>query len=178
MSWIIEGPWPILLTVLLVEAFLLVSFIRSGNLKLFWWIGGTAVLGIVLLVAERFIVTDNERITTTLDGIAAAAQANDLNGILVFVAPEAHDVRRLAETSLHQVTITEAGIGGDLEIEIHDETDPPTAQANFTGHFRGHPRRDPVGHDVFIGQFKTALVKQGDQWLVTSVDHNATRVHK
>ena len=33
-------------------------------------------------------------------------EANDLNGILVFVAPEADDVRRLADDSLRQVTVT------------------------------------------------------------------------
>ena len=56
---------------------------------------------------------------------------------------------------------------------------PPTALATLNGHFRGHPRRDPVGRDNYGGRFKIRFIKKGDQWLVTSVDHSeAGHAHK
>ena len=179
MSWFFEGPWPILLTGLLLEVILVIAAFRTQNLKLLWWIGGAAVFVGLLLVAERFVVTDNERIAATLNGIGTAAEANNLDAILRLVAADATPVRDLATRSLAQLTIQEARIGGDLNIDVHDQADPPTAEASFIGNIRAHPRRDLFGLDRYAGRFKVGLVKQNDQWLVTSVDYSqAGRQHK
>ena len=83
-----------------------------------WAIAGLGLLTAGLLVLERVIVTDNERISETLDGLAAAAAANDLNGVLAYIAPDAEPVRRMATDGLRRVTVREAKIGNDLMIRI------------------------------------------------------------
>jgi ketosteroid isomerase-like protein len=171
MNWIFEGPWPILLTGAILEAILLIALVRTGRAVLLWAILGAGLLTGGLLIAERAIVTDNERIAGTLDGIARAAEANDLDGILAYVAPDAAAVRRMAADGLRQVTVREAHVG-DLEIKINDKTSPPAALATFIGRFRVTGRRgESLGHDTFVGRFQAGLVKQNDQWLVVSLDH-------
>jgi hypothetical protein len=170
MNWIFEGPWAILLTAVVLEAILVIALVRTGRLALLWAIVGLGILAGALLIAERAILTDSERIRQTLDGIAAAAAANDLNGIYAYVAPEAEAVRRMAADGLRQVKIQEAWIGADLESQINRKSNPPTALATFTGHIRARPLHDTLGHEVFIGRFKVGLIKQGEKWLVTSVD--------
>ncbi len=88
MNWIFEGPWPILLTGLVLEAILLVALVRTGRAVIVGQSLGLGLLTAGLLVLERAIVTDNERIRETLDGLAAAAVANDLDGVLSYIGPE------------------------------------------------------------------------------------------
>ena len=123
-----------------------------------------------LLILERAIVTDNERITAVLDGLAAAAVANDLNGVLGYIAPEAEPVRRLATASLRRVTIREAKVGNDLAIHIAQQGGAPSASATFTGRFRVESHRESLGHDTFVGRFRVELVKQAGKWLIVDVD--------
>ena len=119
MNWIFEGPWPILLTGLVLEAILLIALVRTGRGALMWAIAGLGLLTAGLLVLERVIVTDNELISQTLDGLAAAAETNDLNAVFAFIAPDAEPVRRMATDGLRRVTVREAKIGNDLAIRIH-----------------------------------------------------------
>jgi hypothetical protein len=176
MSWFFDGPWVILLTTGVLEAILVTALVRTGRLVLLWGIVAVALLGGGLLVAERAIVTDNERIAATLDGIAAAAEANDLNGILAYVAPEAEAVRRMAADGLRMIKIREARVG-ELEIEINNKTNPPAALTKFIGRFRGTAQRESLGHDVFVGRFQVGLIKQDGKWLVTSVDRRDLMAH-
>jgi hypothetical protein len=171
MNWFFEGPWAILLTGGVLEATLLIALVRTGRGALVGAIAGVGLLTAGLLVLERSIVTDNERISDTLDGLAAAAVANDLDGLLSFIAPEADQVRRLATDSLRRVTIREAKIGNDLMIKITQQGGAPSALATFTGRFRVESHREALGHDAFIGRFRVGLVKQGDKWLIVAVDH-------
>jgi hypothetical protein len=171
MNWVFEGPWPLLLTGVIVEAILVIALVRTGRAVLLWAIAGAGLLTGGLLVAERAIVTDNERIADTLDGIARAAEANDLDAILAHVAPNATAVRRMATDGLSQVTVREAHVGG-LEIKINDKTSEPAALATFIGRFRVTPRGGgSMGHETFVGRFQVGLVKQNDRWLVVSLDH-------
>jgi hypothetical protein len=170
MSWIFEGPWPILLTGVIFEAILVIALVRTGRGALLWGVVGVGVLTGGLLVLERAIVTDNELIRETLDGICSAAETNDAAAVLVYVAPDAESVRRLVNDGLRQVTIKEASIGGDLAIQITRQGEQPMALAKFTGHIRAVARREALGRDMFVARFSVGLVKQQGKWLVTSVD--------
>jgi ketosteroid isomerase-like protein len=170
MSWIFEGPWPILLTALVLEAILLIALVRTGRAVLLWAIGGLGLLAAGLLVLERAIVTENERISAALDGLAVAAEANDLEAVLSFIAPDADPVRRMAIDGLRRVKVREAKIGNDLVIRITQQGGAPSALATFTGRFRLESNREALGHENFVGRFQVGLVKRGDKWLIVAVD--------
>ena len=123
-----------------------------------------------LLILERSIVTENERISETLDGVAAAAAANDLNALLAYVGPDAHDVRRQATDSLRRVTIREAKIGNDLAIAITNQGGAPSALATFTGRIRVAVHGEASATTPIVGRFRVGLVKQGDKWLVVAFE--------
>jgi ketosteroid isomerase-like protein len=170
MNWFVEGPWPILVTGLVLEAVLLVALVRTGRAVLIWAVVGMGLLTAGLLVVERLVVTDNERIAATLDGVAAAAAANDLNGVLAYIGPDAVEVRKLATDSLRRIRIREAKIGSDLSIVITQQAGAPSALATFTGRIRAEVPGQAIGHDTFVGRFRVGLVKQGDRWLVVAVE--------
>lgn len=88
MTWISEDPWPIAgaLLVAAVVGLLMARFTTQG--KFLVW--GLAAIGLaaVLLLVERFWVTDRERIEATLHGIADAAKRSDYTALEGFLAPE------------------------------------------------------------------------------------------
>jgi ketosteroid isomerase-like protein len=169
MNWFFfEGPWPILVTCLVLEAILLIAVVRTGRVVLLWAVVGLGLLTGGLLLVERLVVTDNERIRETLDGVAAAAAANDLDGVLAYIGPDAKDVRDLATNSLRRIKVREAKIGNDLSIAITQQGGAPSALATFTGRIRAEVHGEALGHDTYVGRFSVGLVKQGDKWLVVA----------
>ncbi len=44
MNWIFEGPWPILLTGVILEAILVIALVRTGRAVLLWAIVGAGLL--------------------------------------------------------------------------------------------------------------------------------------
>jgi hypothetical protein len=159
-----------LVTGLVLEAILLVALVRTGRAALLWAIAGLGLLTAGLLVVERLVVTDNERIAETLDGVAAAAAANDLNGVLAYIGPDAKDVRKLATDSLRRVHVREAYVGNDLSIAITQQGGAPSALATFTGRIRVDVHGEALGHDTYVGRFRVGLVRQGDRWLVVAFE--------
>jgi hypothetical protein len=170
MNWFFEGPWPILVTGLVLETILVVALVRTGRFVLVWGVVGLGILIGGLLVLERAIVTDNERIRETLDGVAAAVAANDLNGVLALIGPEATKVRKLATESLGRIKVREARVNNDLVIVITRQGGAPSALATFTGRIRADVRTETLGHDTYVGRFSVGLVKEGDKWLVVDFE--------
>ena len=170
MNWFFEGPWPILVTGVILETILIVALVRTGRAAILWGVAGLGLLTGGLLVVERLVVTDNERIRETLDGVAAAAAANDLDGVLAYIGPDAKDVRELATNSLRRIKVREAKVGNDLSIAITRQGGAPSALATFTGRIRAEVHGEALGHDTYVGRFSVGLVKQGDKWLVVSFE--------
>jgi hypothetical protein len=168
MNWFFEGPWPILVTGVILETILIVALVRTGRAAILWGVAGLGLLIAGLLLVERLVVTDNERIRETLDGVAAAAAANDLNGVLAYIGPDAKDVRDLATNSLRRIKVRETKIGNDLSIAITQQGGAPSALATFTGRIRAEVHGEALGHDTYVGRFSVGLVKQGDKWLVVA----------
>jgi ketosteroid isomerase-like protein len=166
MTWFFEGPWPILVTGIVLEAIVIVALVRTGRAALVWAVVGVGLVTGGLLVVERLVVTDNERIRETLDGVAAAAAANDLDGVLAYIGPDAKEVRKLATDSLRRIKVREAKVGNDLSIVITHQGGAPSALATFTGRIRAEVHVEALGHDTYVGRFTVGLVKQGDKWLV------------
>ena len=77
-----------------MEVVLVIALLSTGRALLLAAIAGVAVLGGVLLVAERMIVTETEQVEATLDELSAALVSNDLPAVLRFIAPAATEVAR------------------------------------------------------------------------------------
>ncbi|HTU24113.1 MAG TPA: hypothetical protein VMF30_01870 [Pirellulales bacterium] len=171
MNWLFEGPWPILITALVVEAILVIGLLRTGRVNLLWAIGGSGLVFAALFVLERLIVTESEQVSDTLHGVAAAVTDNDLPAVLEYISPDAADVRQLASNSLRSIHVQQAKIGSDLAITIHERAANPTAQANFTGRIQARGNHgESLGHDTYVGRFRVGLIKRDDRWLVSTFE--------
>ena len=177
MTWLFESPWPFLLTGLVIEAILIVALVRTSRGAIGWAIAGVGLLTVGLVVLERFIVTDDELIRETLHGAAAAVSANDLNGVLAYISPEAVELRNRANETFRRTKFHDAKIGNDLTITTNYQGAAPSALATFTGRFRAELPREPIGHDLFVFRFSAGLVKQGDKWLVFAVERRDLTQH-
>lgn len=169
MHWITENPsWMIGLGIV-VEALLVVALVRTGRAVLLAGMGLVAAFVLAGLLAERAIVTPREEVENALDGAAAALVANDLPGVLRFLAPDAAQLRGEAEANMPQLHFSEAKIR-DLQIAINRYVTPPTAVAQFLGVISVEDARGELPHEHYLEHFTVNLRRDGDRWLLTGVD--------
>jgi hypothetical protein len=167
----LESPWPILFIGIAVEAALAFALLRSGRGILLLAMIGTAVLVLIGLLVERFVVTDRKAIRNTLDEAAAAVVANNVDRLLDCISPSAVEVRREARIVLSRVEVEDIGIS-NLEIRINRLTAPPTARVGLRAYGKGRDRspRIPFPYERFSQPVIVELRLEGGRWLVTGYD--------
>ncbi len=168
MTLFLENPAPIIFAGIVLEAMLATAFVstRRGSVLL-------AMLGVLVLVLggvalERLVVTDAERVEATLDGAAAALEANSLQQLEPYLARNAAETRGRAAYALGAVEITGVRIS-HLEIDINRLTSPPTAEARFHGVVNYQDRTGMIPYRTYAAQFVVGLELEDDRWVIT--DH-------
>jgi hypothetical protein len=177
MTWFTENPWPFLLVGVFVEVILVIILLSTGRGALLSAIAGVAVLNIVLLVAERIVVTDRERVAATLDELAATLTTGDTGAVLQFIAPSATELRARAEHSLQLVKINEARVLSDLEVTVNVAAEPPTATATFNARFSFKLVRGMSPYEIMLRHFWVTFEKHEDRWLITAVEDSHIHQH-
>jgi hypothetical protein len=177
MNWLVESPWPILVAGAVLEVGLVLALVRTGRAVLLAAIAGVGLATALLLVVERMVITETERVENTLDDLSRTLLTNDLPAVLDFIAPSATDVRALAEHSLPEVKITAAHVGGDLEIQVNERASPPEALATFTGRFSFKLVRGTSPYENLVRHFRVKFVKQGERWLIVAVEESDLQRH-
>jgi hypothetical protein len=163
----LESPWSILVIGLAAEAILAVILVRTGRGVLLAAMAAVAVaVGIGLLV-ERLVVTDRKLVAQTIDGAAAALEANDLPRLLELLAPDAAETRQAASQVLQEGEFIQVRIYG-LEVNVVRTTSPPTARATFNVIATGKDRRGVLGQQP-LPPFKliVRLRWESGRWLIT-----------
>ncbi|MGA2034405.1 MAG: hypothetical protein ABSG68_19340 [Thermoguttaceae bacterium] len=168
----LESPWPILVFGILAEAILAVALLRSGRGALLWiMLGAAVVVGIGLLV-ERLVVTDRKRVAATIDGVAAALEANNVEAVLRYVSNSSPQLREEAQLRLSQVQLVHVQVR-NLEVLINRLTSPPTAKATFNVFVTGRYRQgefSEFGQQSRPGKLSVELDLEGDRWLITGYE--------
>ncbi len=142
---------------------------RTGEKLVAWTMLGVLLMTAALVAVERAVVTDTEAIAAALDGIAAALERNDVEGVLGYVSPSATTLRSRAKREMQEFTLREARVLSGLTVDI----DPPgaeSAKAHFNGRFQGQDRRGTVPYNVIVLHFDVTLHKEGGRWLVTGAE--------
>ncbi len=148
--FMLESPWPIVLSGIVIEALLALALLRTGRGRFLWIMLGVGVLVGGGLLLERCITTDQEAVEDCLDAIVAAAEANDINRLLENVSPKAVKVQIEARAVLNRVEVTKARLT-DLETKINRLTNPPSAKVKFR----------VIGEDLAVD-----LRQENGRWLV------------
>jgi hypothetical protein len=165
MTWFVESPWPSLAIGAAIEVALVIALLRTARAAFLAPILLVAALTIGMLLVERAVVTQSEEVQDALDGVAKALEANDVQAVLAAFSPNSP---RLAEvrSALARFEVSDAGIGGDLQIRFNPLTIPPSATAYFTGRVQGKDKRGVVPYENLFRKFKVTLHHEGDRWLI------------
>jgi hypothetical protein len=130
-------------------------------------IAAIVLLTAALLIAERLIVTPREEVQQTLDLLAARIEANDLPGVLTFVAPSAKAVRADAESLMPLVTVNRAAIVSTPEIAVDMEAQPATADVSCQGLVDVTVKQNGM-KGPYLDRVKIHFVHSGGRWLIES----------
>jgi hypothetical protein len=164
--FLFENPWWIIFFGIVAAAVLGVILFRTGRGAVLWALLGVVAITLLGVLVERLVVTERERVEMTLDGITAALEANDLNGVLAYVSPDAAKTRRRAAWALGRIKVQSARIS-NLDITINRLTNPPTAKAAFYGYLYYRDRQGEIPYNSCGSRVVVDLRKEGNLWLVT-----------
>ncbi|MEX2138521.1 MAG: hypothetical protein WD894_04630 [Pirellulales bacterium] len=170
MSWLTEDSTMALITAAIVGICLFVAFLKTGRGLYLVWLGAVALVAAVLVLVERYVVTDRELIEDTVYGAAAALEANDVDATLEYLSTTAEPLRSEVRRRMPLLKIEEARVA-DLRIEFSPLELPPKAIATFLGVLKF--QASGVPYDRFLRRVTVKLIKHGDRWLVESYElHN------
>jgi hypothetical protein len=174
VSWLFEDPTTLIVAGLLIEVLLGIALVKSGRgILVLPMIGVLALVGLGVLV-ERLVVTDRERIETALEGVCRSLTANDVEGVVNHIDPDAASLRSYVRSILPRAHITDARVY-DLVIHVNRHASPPIAQANFTGRVKGHFQGDGGGGEgPGLRRLTVDFRQEGENWLITGYEDHGT----
>ena len=167
--WIFEQSLPIIIIAVIGGAILAGTMLQTGKqLFLYLLIGWIAVCSL-LLALEYVIVTEGERIEAVVYDIAAALEANNVEGVTECISVVVPKLKDQAERQMKLVEIESVKVKQNLEVTINRGSTPPIGIAKVNVKMTGHLR----SNSAMDGQFATFLVLtfQQDpdgQWRVIS----------
>lgn len=169
MNWLFEDPWPVIWIAGAILALLSVGYHHSRNRGVLAAIFGVLVLAGTCFLIEQIVVTEREAVEQTLRDGATAVKRNDLEAVLAMIAPESTAMQQSVRTVLPQFEVTDAGIGGDLKVDIHRTGAEATATADFTGRISINSRAsgEQLPHETYFRHFTVELRQEGGRWLMT-----------
>ena len=168
MAWLTEDPTVVLLAIGVVAVAIIIAILKTGRGLYLTWLGGVVLLALLVIVVERYIVTDREKVEDTLYGAAAALEANDVEAVASYLASAGEALEREVRSRMRNTEVRVARIVSDLHIDFSPLEIPPKATASFLGHVEVKAASVPL--ENFLGRFKIQLVQEGERWLVQSYD--------
>jgi hypothetical protein len=168
MSWLTEDPTVILLAIGVIAVGIIIAILKTGRGLYLTWLGGLVLLAFLVIVVERYIVTDREKVEDTLYGAAAALEAGDVEAVASYLAASGEALEREVRSRMRTTEIRQARIVSDLRIDFSPLETPPKAIASFLGRVEFKATSVPL--EQYLGRFKIQLVKEGERWLVQSYE--------
>ena len=173
MTMLLEDPMYAISAVVAIELILLAAIFVTGRGILLGLMALVALIGAGLIILERVVVTEREQVENVLDEISRALETNDVDQVLVYVSPQANDIRQLVRRTLPRVVIREVLITGDLHIDVNMQAAPPTAVARFIGRIQGNLKHGGAPYESFVRRFEVTFQQHDDHWVVTAFkDHD------
>jgi hypothetical protein len=182
MNWLFDSPFTILLGALAVGFFLGVAWVQTGRNLFLYCIGGVAAVAVLLLILERRIETDGEKVTRLLYQIAGEIQANDAESVMRHIVSSKPELaeqgrREMKNHSFSNVTITKIH-----SVEEFPNKQPPSVVAEFNvlvaGDFMKNDKSlgggiTMEGRPIF---FKLTFWKDHDgEWRIADYEYDADR---
>jgi hypothetical protein len=166
MTTLLENPLPVAAVGGLIALCALIVFWSRRDSASLAALAGAVLLTLGLLLVERLVVTERERVENAVAGMIAAVKANDMPGVLGSIDPAAAKVRADVERLMPEIKVNAANSAGRTEVTIDAATEPPTADARILAVLVGIHERSgaPVGY--YKQRVDLHWVKRGERWLL------------
>lgn len=174
MSRFAESPVPYLLLGLVAESILLIVYLQTRRTAFLAAIVVVASLTAAGILVEQMVVTDREAVEQTVYNLAEAIEADDVQGVLRHVSPQAGQARADAQREMGRYEVELARIISPLEIEFFDNTSPPTARVSFRAVVRVKEGRSGVAFPATL-DFVITFAREGDRWLLLGYAYEIVR---
>lgn len=171
MTWLLEEPLAIGLAGLVAGACAVAITARQGRNAMLAAIGITTLVTLLLLVFERWVVTDVEKVEAELASLVVALEANDKLAVLDHLSSAGPLFRRQAKRYLDRVRVRQARVGSDLKIVINQLTIPPSATARFLGRVTFNDAQGTTGYQNLVQRFTLHYRQQEDRWRIVRYEH-------
>ena len=172
MTWLVEDPWTIGFVVLAIGVIALVMAAQISHGAMVLAVVMTVLAAAGLLLTERLVVTEKERVEETLYRAADAVMSGDSANVLPLFAPQASAIRDQLKILMSTWQIEEVKLA-DMKITINRLTPQPSARAAFRARVEGSSRRRNVlvSHNQVLQQMIVTLEEQPDgRWLIAGYD--------
>ena len=161
-----KAPGRAILFGLVGEAVLAVALVRTGRGVLLWAMAGVLAVSLGGVAVARFVVTEKKLAAAVIYDCAAAAQKNDLEGVLRHISPEDESLRTQISGIMNLFEISEVKIRA-LEITVNRLTTPRTATATFNYIGTGKDRRGEYGGQMtYPGKASVRMRREPNGWII------------
>jgi len=176
MNWLFDSPFTILLGAVAIGFFLGVAWVQTGKNAFLYSIGGIALVAIGLLILERAVETDAEKVRKLLYQIAAEIEANDADTVVQHIVSSRPELAAQGKQQMNSYTFTQVQITKIHSITEQPDKQPPSVVAEFnvlvgvSGHSVGV---EVDNQPVF---FKVTFWKDTDgKWKIADYQYDANR---
>jgi len=163
LNFLLENPLPIYAVGAVLTTVCGMVFLSRRTLPSLFALIGVVTLTLLLVLAERIVVTEREQVETTLHQLMTDIESNDLSAVLAHIDPQSTKMRADIEKLLPEANIKDTG-ATSMQIEVDTNAAPPTALSSFRGRIDGVHRRSGM-RVFFFDKVEISWVKQGDEWL-------------
>jgi hypothetical protein len=168
MTWLTEDPfWAVALAACALLVILLIMF-ATGHWGLWKPAAGVVLLALVLVVVERLVVTDRERIEVVIDRAVQAALRNDMPEIEALIEPQANQLRRQIRSELAHARIVQLRVTHEV-VRVDSKSTPPTAEADLIVRLSSQQGHGPI-EDAPPIALKVQFSKASGAWLVSAAE--------
>jgi len=131
MNWLFDSPFTILIGAIAIGFVLGVAWVQTGKNAFLYSIGGVALVAIGLLVLERTVETDAEKVRKILYQIAAKIEANDVDAVVQHLISSQPKLAEVARREVKPYTFTQVTITKIHSITEFPNKQPPSVLAEF-----------------------------------------------
>ena len=156
-------------------AIIIGGWLNTGRKELIYALLGACLLFGGLVLVERLVVTERERVKATLYGLAAAIERDDVDTVLAAFHPDAQRERQQLQLAMKHFRARRINIKSNLEIEVFGGDSPTQARAEFNAVAIGGDRDDVLPQK--LPQFVIVdFYKDGDVWRVETYELKSPEV--
>jgi hypothetical protein len=153
-----------------------VAWVQTGKNAFLYSIGGVALVAIGLLVLERTVETDTEKVRKLLYQIAAEIEANDVDAVVQHLISSQPKLAEVAKHEMGTYTFTQVTITKIHAITEFPNKQPPSVVAEFNVLVGVSTRAGDIAVDNHPIFFKVTFWKDDDGlWKIADYQYDINR---